>query len=413
MASLRLRLFHALIAAHGWRAACAWAVALVLALRLGLGLTMGTAWVIVKPYLPASRLADTTPYDSLPVYSTFPADAVLGVWQRWDAVHYLNLARRGYGGLSEGETAFYPLYPFLVGALARSLGVGYLLSGLIVSTAAAAAALTCLYRLVELRYGAASARWTVLALTTYPTSFFLVAPFTEALFLALTLGAFLAAYARRWWLAGVFGALSSLTHGPGVLTSAALAWIGGTQWKEENPLLRPGLAVRWVAPLSIGIVSPILGGLAFSYWRRVAGYAPMPEVWRTYSGFELTDPLRGTYDAIAQMIAVHDLPTILEVTTAFLFLGLTLALFANRRWRQPEWAIYIGANLVLFLSKHSLVASSFQSMGRYVLVLFPGFIVIGDWLAHQRPRWRFIYVVISSMLLIGLSVLFAFWVFSG
>ncbi|MBM2847993.1 MAG: hypothetical protein HW418_935 [Anaerolineales bacterium] len=48
MASLRLRLSHALIATRRWRAAWAWAVALVLAFRLGLGPTMGTAWVIVK-----------------------------------------------------------------------------------------------------------------------------------------------------------------------------------------------------------------------------------------------------------------------------------------------------------------------------------------------------------------------------
>ncbi len=48
MASLRLRLSHALIATRGWRAAWAWAVALVPAFRLRLGLTMGTAWVIVK-----------------------------------------------------------------------------------------------------------------------------------------------------------------------------------------------------------------------------------------------------------------------------------------------------------------------------------------------------------------------------
>src|SRR4051794_34903673 len=44
----------------------------------------------------------------------------LGIWSRWDAVHYLNIARDGY--VASGEQiltlAFYPLYSWLVRAAA-------------------------------------------------------------------------------------------------------------------------------------------------------------------------------------------------------------------------------------------------------------------------------------------------------
>src|SRR5437870_921220 len=80
-------------------------------------------------------------------------------------------------------------------------------------------------------YVPAAARWALFALAVYPTAFFLLAPFTESLFLALTMAAFVAADARRWWLAGVLGAMASLTRGPGIVTTAALAWMA---WQQRS-----------------------------------------------------------------------------------------------------------------------------------------------------------------------------------
>jgi hypothetical protein len=73
----------------------------------------------------------------------------------------------------------------------------------------------------------------------------------------------------------------------------------------------------------------------------------------------------------------------------------------------------MGGNLAFFMSKHSLVASSWQSLARYVLVLFPAFIVLGDWLASLSPRWRFAYLLTSSLGLLILSALYAVGWFIG
>lgn len=402
-------------ATGGWRAAWAWAVILVLALRVGLGVTMGAAWMVVKPNLPAQWLADRSRYDGLPIPITFPGDAALSVWVRWDAVHLLNLARLGYFEVSEGDSVYYPLYPLITRYITWVTGGDYVVGGLLVSTLAAMAALACLYRLAERRYGADSARRTVVALAVYPTAVFLISPFTEALFLALTLGAFLAAYARRWWLTGLLGALASLTRGPGILTVAALAWIAWEQWRKDGLLASPDWAIlRRAAPMAIGLAFPLLGGLAFIGWRHVVGFPSMTQVLNTYSpGLVFIDPVSGLWTAIAQWINVRDLPTTLEIFSALTFLGLTMAMVVNRRWWEAEWLIYMSVNLIVLLSKHAVRASYLQSLARYVLVLFPAFIVMGDWLAHRGPWLRFAILVLSSTLLIGLSALYALWWFIG
>jgi len=96
----------------GRRAAWAWASLTVLGLRVALGAVTGSVWLAIRSYIPAALRVDATltgghPYGPL-------AEAALAVWSRWDAMHYLNLARVGYFGASVGDSVFHPMYPLLV-----------------------------------------------------------------------------------------------------------------------------------------------------------------------------------------------------------------------------------------------------------------------------------------------------------
>jgi hypothetical protein len=351
----------------GWKAACVWGFAATFGLRIGLGLVMAATWLVVKSFIPVSVLVDPTPYGKLMVHTTFPGDILLGVWVRWDAVHHLNLALRGYFDLGAGESVFYPFFSFLVNAVARLTSGDYTLGGLIVSTMGAFATFTCLYRLVDSIYGSGPARWSVVMLAVYPTSLFLIAPFSESVFLALTIGAFLAAYQRRWWISGGLGFFAGLTRGPGILTVLALAVLAWQQWKRRT---------------DIPAVDP--------------------------PGRQLS-----IINAIAQWLRVMDFYTTIDVWSAILFLALTSLMFFNPRWRRPEWLVYNIVNLITFLSKQSFMASSLQSASRYVLTLFPVFIILGDWLARRGHRIRFLYLTLSTLVLMVFGVLYSIWVFVG
>ena len=395
--------------ARGWPAAWGWAVIAVLGLRLALGAVMAGVWLVVRPYLPASIPIDVALTGGR-VYSWL-AEALLSVWLRWDAVHYLGLALRGYFQVSAGESVFYPLYPLLVAGVSPLAAGDYLLAGLIVSTLAAMVNFAMLYRLTEEAFGPDAARWSIAALALYPTAFFLIAPFTESLFLALTLPAFLAAGARRWWLAGALGALASLVRGPGVLTALALACIA---WRHRPPGRLTTLAgiQSQIAPLA-GILLPLAGGGVFILWRAAVGFPSVASVLSQYSGVEFIDPLRGLGLAVIQFVRVRDLPTTLDVASALLFAGVLAAMLAQPRWRRVEWLVYLAANLLGFFSKRSVQAASLQSLARYVLALFPAFIVAGDWLSRRGRKVRFVYTLVSSIGLLGLAVSYSLWWFVG
>jgi hypothetical protein len=94
----------------------------------------------------------------------------------------------------------------------------YLLAGVLISTVMAFVVFILLFEMTKRDFDEHVAKRTVFYLSIFPTVYFLFAVYTEALFMALVLGSFLAArHLRNWWLAGTLGALAALTRNIGFL----------------------------------------------------------------------------------------------------------------------------------------------------------------------------------------------------
>ncbi len=207
------------------------ALALFVGWRVGLALAAFGSGLL----LPGKERGGTAPYT--PTGLSYPFERLLGVWSHWDGEWFLYVAQVGYRP-GEETSPFFPLYPVLVRVVSVPLLGNYLLAGVLVSAAAAAAVFGLLYGLVAHDFGSALARQTVLYLAVFPTSFFLAALYSESLFLALTLGAFLAARRyRNWWLAGLLVALATLTRNIGLLLLLPLGW---ELWLELRARSRKG-----------------------------------------------------------------------------------------------------------------------------------------------------------------------------
>ena len=113
----------------------------------------------------------------------------LEAWSIWDAPHYLDIADSWYQ--TSGDDAYWivflPLYPILVGAVGFLPLLGILESGFLVSIVCALAAAVVFYKLLRLDENKDVSIFTVLILFVFPTSFFLFLPYPESLFLLLIL----------------------------------------------------------------------------------------------------------------------------------------------------------------------------------------------------------------------------------
>ncbi len=153
---------------------------------------MGESWLqprrSLRKNLPPILSVHPDAYGKLNIPSSLFGRLFLEPWVRWDAVHHLNLAMRGYFDISVSETVFYPMYAGLTRLTAILIGDQYILAGLIVSTLATFFTFYFLKKVGDRVFSSSSGTWSAIVLAVYPLAFFLIAPYSESLFLAFTLG---------------------------------------------------------------------------------------------------------------------------------------------------------------------------------------------------------------------------------
>ena len=150
------------------------------------------------------------------------ASAFTATWRRFDSYFFLQIAHRGY--TNQGLGAFFPLYPLLIRLFAWPLAGHFTLAALLVSWLCAWGSYLWFYRLAQREFGERVARFALLFLALSPVSFFSFAPYSESLFLLVSIGAVERARAGRLWQASALAALGMLTRPTGILLLIPLAW---------------------------------------------------------------------------------------------------------------------------------------------------------------------------------------------
>ncbi|MFD5575615.1 mannosyltransferase family protein, partial [Streptomyces cadmiisoli] len=182
--------------------------------------------------------------------------SLLSPWQQWDWWFYLHIAQDGYfpgqaGPWTAGwdnREAFLPGLPLVLRAVHTVVpdwaAAGALISFLSGGVAVLALARIARHHLADLETG----RRAVAFLLLSPCAVFLAAGYTEALFLALALPAWLAAQRQNWPAAAVLACLACSVRVTGLFLAAALALHfvltarGRAAWRSAPWLLLPALA---------------------------------------------------------------------------------------------------------------------------------------------------------------------------
>jgi len=313
------------------------------------------------------------------------------LWNRWDASHYLTLAEKGYTATGDGRFSivFYPLYPWLVRAVAFVFQ-SYFGAALLVSGVASICAGLLFRRLVELDQSVNVARWAVWFLFIFPTAYFLHIGYTESLFLALVLGCLLAARTQFWALAGILGALACLTRVNGLLLVPTLLV---EAWLQYRVTRRIDWRWLWIAFAGIGFA-----GYLFLNYRVTGDPLTFSRIMEEHWYKKLTPPWVGIYDVWTRIPRFN----LTEGLHEFIFIVLS---FLCTVWcwikLRPSYAVWMTLNWLLITSTTFVV-----SVPRYCLTLFPIFIILAR-LAAGRPLAGRIATAISLFLLALFAIKFA------
>ena len=391
-----------------------WGFGVALAHRLFLGVWLALVWGVVGASLGGVRADFHTASAQLPKLETQADELIFGVWRRWDAVHYLDLAANGYRVEHPGPTVFGVLTPFSIRAVDAVLPGSLDLAAMVFATLAFGLALTLLYKVGQHYYGDEElARWAVVITALLPLSYFFAAPMSESIYLAMTLGLFYFGTRRRWLAAAVCGLLATLARSQGIL----LLPVAGLLLLEQN-----GFSLRkrdqWLDQTKQAVAQGVplllipLGFIGFNLYRANLGLPSLDTVYSSVSYIYLTNPLDGLL-ANLRWIVERPAAAIATVDVWALVISLILACAALRfpRHRRLPLVAYNFGFILFFVSKGNYVYGTqevmfTQSFGRYALALFPLTFLAADGLRSTTPLLRVIGVALLVFGIVAGSALY-------
>lgn len=316
---------------------------------------------------------------------------------RWDAHWYTYIAAQGYTAQS---IVFFPALILMLKAAAY-LGVDIAVAGLIICNAAAVLSFILLYNLLRLDLPPSLATRGLLAYAVMPTSFFLHSIYTEPVFLTLALGCIYCTSRRKWWLAGILAASTTLTRnlGIGLLLFMAYEYYRGTK--------RPG-----ITPLISLLLAPaaLLGFVVYNY--RLTGdalaFVNSQALWGRNFGLPWANILHNV------MLIIRTWPHVepaVFLDTSLVFLGLSGLIFLtlSPRYRIRHSYLIIGWLWFLIPLFSTSPTLPLYSMSRFVLVIFPLYF----FLAQLPSAWFRLYTLAGMATMVYFTALFINWYWVG
>lgn len=300
-------------------------------------------------------------------------------WERFDALWFLRIADQGYRA-SDGSAAFFPLYPLLVRFVSAVLGGRPLAASLLVSNATLLGALTFLYDLTRAEVSDAAARTTVVLVCTFPSAFFLFAPYSESTFLLFAVLALWAARRERWALAGVTGFGAALTRNVGIVVALALLVEAIQRWREGERIPVRGIAA------ALGAALGTLTYLAFWQMKADDWLAPIHQQanWERVFSWPWSTLVEGTRAAFRYIGNTNGSYWLIDWLLLLPVLAASLVVLTRYRW---AFRIFLWGGLLAPLS-FIFEDRPLMSMPRFVLPLFPAFWVMAETLERRGvPRW--------------------------
>jgi hypothetical protein len=308
-----------------------------------------------------------------------------------DVNHYMGISQEGYGrepfdvNSRRSQTfAFFPLLPMLLWVL-RQVTNDSMLWGAALCNLFFFLALVLLYRLtMAFGYSDTIARRTIFYVAAFPVSYFFSAPFTESLFVFLTVASFYAAKRERWWLAGTIGMFASSARLTGVLLLPALLVLSWQMYRSVQIRKTLGLFLIPVGLFAYMFYSWRLSGDALAFLHASAAWGRKPSAF-------ILGPLFSYLVHPYEIVAGWHF-NLLNACCALLCFFAIYVLVRRREWAL---SLYTFMSVLVPLSTGVL-----QSLERYTMGFFPVFIALAVAVKSERQDYaiRFVFVFLLGIM---------------
>ncbi len=321
----------------------------------------------------------------------------LNMWMRWDAGWYQAIAERGYSfsTTAQSAAAYFPLYPIAMRVLVW-MGANVFIAGILVTAASGLAGFCLFWVWAKERTDRPTADAATQLFLLWPFAFFLYgAIYSDALFIALAVGAFLFLERGNLLASVALGTLATATRpvGPALVLGLLVRRI------ELQSRAGVGLALKDFAPLLCG--AGIAAYMAFLYAKfgDPLAFLKAQGAWRQEPGWSSLLKLPFLGRVVHQGSYGDFLLPALHLAMAVGFLALAAP---TARLLGMGYAVYVVAVLAIPLA----VSRDFIGLGRYCLAAFPCFLTIAERLQRSAKAQK-AWLITSALALVVMVCEFA------
>lgn len=325
-------------------------------------------------------------------------------WNVWDARHYVAIATSNYHWASNDEAVligFLPFLPLTMYLFKFVFHTSVLASGYFVSAISTLLLSFILYKLVLLDYPKKVGVLSVLMLFIFPTSFFLHIPYTESLFILLTVSAFYFARKKYYWISFLCVGMATFTKISGLALIPAI-FIEILFYQKE--FFRKKGIDKWIF-IILGLLISVSGLLIFLYinyyiWGDPFYFNIVKKQFHSIHFAPFGQGLIGAFNALFYRVGIEKFMLGYAQIAAFA-LGLIMSIYTLIKIRFSYGIFMI---IVLWLSYSS---SFWSGMPRHILPLFPMFMVLA--LFSRQVIFKYLWILFSISMLIFFAIIFIQW----
>jgi len=317
------------------------------------------------------------------LYSKGEKISLASAYETWDAQHYLFLSQQGYKPNNQSDR-FFPALPFGIAVVNKFVN-NPLIAGLITSNIFSFLGIFYFFLFCRLLLkDEKQAFKSVLLLLAFPTAFFMSLVYSESVLIFLTSAFFYYLYSKKYFWATIFVFFIPLARPVGILIVFPyyVYWLLDI-WQRSKKDIATFLVKFFKTKETYYLLSPLLGFALYGLFMQITTGSFM-EGFKTQgvvvSGWNISNIFDPIYFLVSlfspSSFAIHGFTNSIVDRVFFLLYCVSLVIIYKRLDKTMfVYALMIGM-VPLF--------GSFMSYTRYVLMVFPIFIVMGKIFAKKR-----------------------------
>lgn len=314
---------------------------------------------------------------------------------QWDANYYFDIVKNGYlhsvhpDFTKQTNWAFFPAFPIIIKFIV-DLGGDFLISAIIFNQIISLLSVIVLYNYLEISASKNIASWGAILLAFSPATIYFMSPYTEALFIFLSLVTVNLLYREKFFCAAIICGVLVATRVVGSVMPLVILFVYSRNYFVKS---RQACVLKFILKFMLIVLVSFSGLITYMFYlRHITGdYLAFYHIQKAWSKPDVSGWLNPIF-ALFGLLRSGNL-----IDLMFFFLSLWIGCLLYKYKRYNELFFFVGCCLV------PIAAQSLDSYARFTLGNYSFYIALALF-AERRKIYTGVFTVLFMLAMLAYLV---------